>query len=60
MDFYSAEAVGSGPGRSVWEVLIQMLIDKHDHWTEVADGFSVPVITAVPSMLNTVMHWKRS
>jgi hypothetical protein len=58
MDFYSAEAVGSGPGRSVWEALIQMLIDKHDHWTEVADGFYVPVITAVPPTLNTVMQYK--
>jgi len=58
MDFYSAEAVGSGPGQSVWEALIQMLIDKHDHWTEVADGFYVPVITAVPPTLNTVMQYK--
>ena len=58
MDFYSAEAIGSGPGQSVWEALIQMLIDKHNHWTEVTDGFYVPVITAVPPTLPTIMQYK--
>lgn len=53
----SAEAVGSGPGRSVWEALIQILIAKHDHWTLVADGFFVPVITAVPPTSSTIADY---
>jgi hypothetical protein len=55
--YFSVETVGSGPGQSVWEALIKMLINKQDHWTEVTDGFYIPVITAVPLTLHAITQY---
>jgi hypothetical protein len=31
-----------------------MMVQKHDHWTPVTDGYFVPVITAVPPSSGTI------
>ena len=48
MGFNSAEGVGDGPVRSVWQELLKLLTSNAQHWLAIGDEMYTPLILPFP------------